>query len=288
METAMIRMLVKSGLLTVVVSVCGVARADVDPIAAYSDGVRAMQMDRYAVAEQCFEEAITVGADAQTWMMKGLAERAQGKHSEAQESIHQAASLLAVDNANARSLGLALERVQGPFRLYIEDVRRYYVRTGNKPGDVISGAQSPLTPVEPSIVDPPTTTPVPAKPPYSPPAPQEAIPPSDAPPAEPLRITAAKPATVETVPSVIAGAPSYPVYAELYTPVSQTTAAGVIPAWPVPVNSYAVGVGAWVPAWWSVYPSTSTWVSYGWAGSPFYGVYAPSHPWWGFYPHRSY
>jgi hypothetical protein len=262
--------------------------------AAYAEGVNAFVVHRYVLAEQCFEDAVQVANEPAAWMLKGLSERALGKHAEAQESIHQAASLFATGVAGRISLSRAMERVQGDFRLYIDDVEKYYVRTGLTPGEVIAGAEAPIGPAVLGPAEP--TVPVPPKP-YSPPPPAPAIespettPPAPAnapvqtPPGEPRRVTVAKPVVVVEsspgVPAVIAAAPVYPLPGVAYAADRWTSVvSGGGYAGPVPVKSCCVGVGAWLPGSWSGYVY------------PYYGYYGYSWPssnyrWWDGYPYAS-
>jgi hypothetical protein len=238
--------------------------------AAYADGVNAYVAHRYGLAEESLESAITARNDPAAWMFKGLAERALGKHAEAQESIHMASSLLASGTGSTVSLDRALERIQGPFRLYLDDVERYYVRTNLTPGQVISGAAEPVVPVAPDRVAPeaaPPAAPVPLSPespappppelqnpqgapttpPPPPPAPASATP---APQGELIQVTARKPVAVAEnapgVPAVVTGAPVYPLPGAVYG--EQVTSAGstdLVP--PVPVGPCCSGVGTWLP-----------------------------------------
>ena len=268
----------------------GAASAAEDPRrinfeAAYADGVNAFVAHRYLLAEQSLEDAVMVGSDPAAWMFKGLAERALGKHAEAQESFHQAASLRAAGASSRISLDRAIERVQGDFRLYLDDVEKYYVRTGHTPGEVISGASAPIVPLIPDSVQP--ALPVPPKP-YSPAPPAPALdtpdtippPPSptvpvQTPPGEPLRVTVAKPVAVfessPGVPAVIAGAPVYPPPGVPYAAgrFASVVATGYV--LPAPTLSCCGGVGAWLPASWSSYVS------------PYYS----SYDWWSGYPYAS-
>jgi len=255
--------------------------------AAYADGVNAYVAHRYLLAEQSLELAVTARNDAAAWMFKGLSERALGKHAEAQESVHMASSLLAGGGGTTVSLDRAMERIQGPFRLYLDDVERYYVRTHLTPGEVIAGAAAPLVPAAPDRIAPeeaPPAIPVVPPKPYSPappaPAPEDpAAPPAPAPaptplPGEPLRVTAAKPVAVAEdspgVPAVIAGAPVYPLPGMVYgwggspSPVSTDLIA------PVPVHACCAPGGAWLPA-----------TSYCWGGYPWWNGYAyAAAGWW--------
>jgi len=254
-------LLVCLGMLTVLVP--AVSRGE--PInfdAAYAQGVNAFRAGRYVLAEECLEDAVSVAGDPRAWMMKGLTERALGKHGEAQESIHQAASLMATGVSGADLVGRVIERTQGGFRRYIQDVVDYYTRTNRHPADVVVGAVfAPIPVVEP--VGPPP----------------EAVPPV----AEP--VAPAAPRDPVVVLKVIDGAPVYPIDSTLYgqrtdSPVYMTDPiVGPCCGWPVygvsygypayyfgypyPVSPYVVGVGAWVPAWYTTYTS---W----WMGSPYY------------------
>lgn len=288
--------------LALLVVLSGAASAaDVPPRinfeAAYADGVNAFVAHRYVLAEQSLEDAVQVGGDPAAWMFKGLAERAQGKHAEAQESLHQAAALRAGGFAGRVSLSRVMERMQGDFRLYLDDLEKYYVRTGHTPGEVIAGAEAPIGPTVPGPAEP--TVPVPprrsAPPPPLPASPGGALdpapPPETAaplptPPGEPLRVTTAKPVVMvedgRRVPAVITGAPVYPLPGVPYATERSASAAftGGGHSAPMPVSSCCVGVGTWLPGSWSgfVYP--------------YYGYYGYSWPssnyrWWDGYPYAS-
>lgn len=230
--------------------------------AAYAQGVNAFHAGRYVLAEECLEDAVSVVGDPRAWMVKGLTERALGKHGESQESIHQAASLMAAGVSGSGLVGRVIERTQGGFRRYVQDVVDYYARTNRLPGDVIVGSVfAPIPVVEPIA------------------APPEAVPPA----AVPVAPAAARDPVV--VLKVIDGAPVYPIDSTFYgqrtdSPVYMTDpiigpcCGGSVyglsygyPAYyfgsPWPVSPYVVGVGAWVPAWYTTYTS---W----WMGSPYY------------------
>lgn len=248
------------GMLTVLVP--AVSRGE--PInfdAAYAQGVNAFHAGRYVLAEECLEDAVSVVGDPRAWMMKGLTERALGKHGESQESIHQAASLMAAGVSGADLVGRVIERTQGGFRRYIQDVVDYYARTNRIPGDVIVGAVFAPIPVAEPVAAPPAAAPPAAVVPVEPVAPRDPV----------------------VVLKVIDGAPVYPIDSTFYgqrtdSPVYWPRPIGPCCGWPAygvyygypyyygspyPVSPYLVGVGAWVPAWYTTYTS---W----WMGSPYY------------------
>lgn len=270
--------------------------------AAYADGVNAYVGRRYVLAEESLEAAITARNDPAAWMFKGLAERALGKHAEAQASIHQASSLLAAGTGSTVSLDRALERIQGPFRLYLDDVERYYVRTNLTPGEVITAGGPPVAPAAPApaaappepaspdpLPEPPrpgtpappapepvNPEPVPVTPPPPPPAPASATP---APQGELIQVTVRKPVAVVLenppgVPAVVSGAPVYPLPGAPYgAQVTSIVSADLIA--PVPVSGCCAGGGAWLPA--------------GFADSYYgcYGVYGCGYRWWDTYAFAS-
>lgn len=268
--------------------------------AAYADGVNAYVGHRYVLAEESLEAAITARNDPAAWMFKGLAERALGKHAEAQASIHQASSLLAAGTGSTVSLDRALERIQGPFRLYLDDVERYYVRTNLTPGEVITaggppvpsavpaqappGAASPdplPEPPRPGTPAPPAPErlnpePAPETPPPPPPAPASATP---APQGQLPQVTVRKPLAVALanppgVPAVVSGAPVYPLPGTPYgSQLTSVVSADLIA--PVPVSSCCAGVGVWLPAGFAY---------------PFYdcnGIYGCGYRWWDTYSFAS-
>lgn len=125
--------------LSAIFGLCGVsAAAD-----SYQRGVTAYFARDYAGAEAALEESVTSSADPRGWYFKGLAERALNKHAEAQESIHQGASLLAAGHGDMTTVRRSLERVQGPVRAYLESVQSFYATTYETPDHVIAAGPSP-------------------------------------------------------------------------------------------------------------------------------------------------
>ena len=124
--------------LSAIFGLCGVsAAAD-----SYQRGVTAYFARDYAGAEAALEESVTSSADPRAWYFKGLAERAQDKHAEAQASIHQGAALLAAGHGDTTTVRRSLERVQGSTRAYLESVQSFYAKTHETPANVIASGPS--------------------------------------------------------------------------------------------------------------------------------------------------
>ena len=125
--------------LSAFLGVCGVSAAR----DTYQRGVTAYFARDYAQAEAALEDCVAASADPRAWYFKGLAERAQKKHGEAQESIHQGAALLAAGHGDAVAVRRSLERVQGSARVYLEAVQGFYAKTHETPTTVIAAGPSP-------------------------------------------------------------------------------------------------------------------------------------------------
>jgi hypothetical protein len=73
----------------------------------------------YAEALACLEAATKLADDARFWYFRALAERAQGQSARARQSLDQAVRLHREGKPGGESVSTALERVQGPARMWI-------------------------------------------------------------------------------------------------------------------------------------------------------------------------
>ncbi len=94
----------------------------------YAEGLRHMREQNYAAAVQRLSEAIDrYPSDARYYYLRGLARHLAAKGTdltEAERDVRRAAELERQSSPNSRMVDQALERFQGPSRLWAEKFRR--------------------------------------------------------------------------------------------------------------------------------------------------------------------